>query len=99
MFLIVVLNSHSPIELLSFLDFSSTPRANFSLCPSSFFAIEASARAIICAARIPAFVAPGFPIATVATGIPAGICTVANRESIPWSAVEGIGTPITGNVV
>ena len=53
----------------------------------------------ICAARIPALVAPGFPIATVATGIPAGICTVASSESIPCNEVEGIGTPITGSVV
>ena len=83
----------------NFFDFSSTPRASFSLCASSFFTIEASPKAIICAARIPAFVAPGFPIATVATGIPAGICTVASKESIPCSEVEGIGTPITGRVV
>ena len=68
---------------LSFFDFSSTPRASFSLCASSFFATEASPSAIICAARIPALVAPGFPIATVATGMPAGICTVASSESIP----------------
>ena len=44
-------------------------------------------------------VAPGLPIATVATGIPAGICTVDRRESIPFSEVEGMGTPITGRIV
>ena len=54
---------------------------------------------MICAARIPALVAPGLPMATVATGIPAGICTVASSESIPCSEVEGMGTPITGSVV
>ncbi len=59
----------------------------------------ASCRPMICAARMPAFVAPGFPIATVATGIPAGICTIASRESSPSSAVDGIGTAMTGSVV
>src|SRR5664280_2578691 len=48
---------------------------------------------------MPALVAPGLPMATVATGIPAGICTIARRESRPSSAVEGIGTAITGSVV
>src|SRR2546427_5199803 len=54
---------------------------------------------MICAAKIPALVAPGLPMATVATGIPAGIWTVARRESMPCKEVEGIGTPITGRVV
>jgi hypothetical protein len=73
------------------------PRQLLFISASSFF--EPPPRPpspIICAARIPAFVAPGFPIATVATGIPAGICTVASNESSPFSEVEGIGTPITG---
>jgi hypothetical protein len=78
-----------PSELFSFFDFSSTPRASFSLCSSSFFAIAESESPIICAARMPALVAPGFPIATVATGMPAGICTVASKESIPGARWRG----------
>ena len=84
---------------LIFFDFSSTPRASFSLWATNFFAIAASASPSICAARIPALVAPGLPMATVATGMPAGICTVASKESMPCREVEGIGTPITGKVV
>ena len=38
-------------------------------------------------------------MATVATGMPAGICTVASSESSPFSEVEGMGTPITGSEV
>jgi len=71
----------------------------FSLCACSFCVMPASATPIICAARMPAFVAPGLPMATVATGIPAGICTVARSESSPLREVAGIGTPITGKVV
>ena len=44
------------------------------------------------------FFAPAFPIAKVATGTPAGICTVDRRLSIP-SVTLGIGTPKTGIVV
>ena len=44
------------------------------------------------------FLAPAFPIARVATGTPAGICTVDNRLSIP-SVTLGMGTPSTGIVV
>jgi hypothetical protein len=49
-------------------------------------------------ARIPAFAAPDAPMATVATGMPFGICTVDNSESNPESALV-IGTPITGTTV
>ena len=38
-------------------------------------------------------------IATVATGIPAGICTIDNSESKPSSVLNETGTPITGNEV
>src|SRR6516162_3745270 len=38
-------------------------------------------------------------MANVATGIPAGICTVDNSESIPFSAGDSIGTPRTGRAV
>ena len=44
------------------------------------------------------FLAPAFPIAKVATGTPAGICTVERRLSIP-SVILGIGTPSPGIVV
>ena len=43
----------------------------------------------------PALRAP--PIATVATGIPAGICTMDSSESRPSRWASGIGTPITGS--
>ena len=39
----------------------------------------------ISAAKIAAFLAPAFPMDTVATGIPAGICDVLNSASIPSS--------------
>src|SRR5262249_50440475 len=39
------------------------------------------------------------PIATVATGTPAGICTVARSASRPLSAEPPTGTPITGSTV
>ena len=89
----------APSVIFSFLDFSSTLLASFSLCASSFRASGSLDSPRICAARIPAFVAPGLPMATVATGMPAGICTVASKESIPCSEVDGIGTPMTGSVV
>ena len=56
-------------------------------------------RARICAASTPALVAPGLPIDTVATGTPGGICTVDSSASMPLSADESIGTPMTGSVV
>src|SRR6185369_15980600 len=51
----------------------------------------------ICAARRPAFSPP--PIATVATGMPFGICTIDSKESSPRRFSVGIGTPITGRWV
>src|SRR5882757_5559109 len=45
----------------------------------------------------PALRAP--PIDTVATGTPAGICTIDSSESIPSRYFSGTGTPITGSVV
>mmetsp|Transcript_16295 Transcript_16295/g.35982 ORF Transcript_16295/g.35982 Transcript_16295/m.35982 type:complete len:253 (+) Transcript_16295:3-761(+) len=48
-------------------------------------------------ARRPAFVA--FPIATVATGTPRGICTMLRSESWPLSVDVLIGTPTTGRGV
>ena len=52
----------------------------------------------IWAASTPAFVAPGFPIDTVATGTPGGICTVDSSALRPFNADESIGTPMTGIV-
>src|SRR4051812_37661494 len=42
-----------------------------------------------------ALMAPALPIATVPTGIPAGIWTIDNRESMPFKAWLSIGTPST----
>jgi len=55
--------------------------------------------ASIAAASNAAFFAPGSPMATVATGTPAGICTIDSSESRPLSACDWIGTPITGSKV
>ena len=49
------------------------------------------------AASRPALRAP--PIETVATGTPAGICTMDSSESRPSSVFSGTGTPITGSGV
>src|SRR5579884_1669604 len=43
--------------------------------------------------------APASPIATQATGTPAGICTIEYRESTPPRWAVGTGTPITGRSV
>ena len=51
------------------------------------------------AARMAAFTAPARPIASVPTGIPAGICTIESSESIPCSAFDSTGTPRTGRSV
>jgi hypothetical protein len=39
------------------------------------------------------------PIPTVATGTPAGICTIDNSESMPSRWRSATGTPITGSGV
>ena len=39
------------------------------------------------------------PTATVATGTPAGICTIESSESMPSRYFSGTGTPITGSGV
>src|SRR4030095_10346113 len=46
-----------------------------------------------------AFTAPGFPIASVPTGMPPGICTVASNESSPFKDSPFIAPPRTGSVV
>ena len=39
------------------------------------------------------------PTATVATGIPLGICTIESSESRPPATCVGMGTPMTGRIV
>jgi hypothetical protein len=46
-----------------------------------------------------AFFAPAAPIASVPTGIPAGICTIESSESMPDRALLCTGTPKTGKTV
>jgi len=46
-----------------------------------------------------AFCAPAAPIAKVATGTPAGICTIESSESSPWRCLVGTGTPKIGSDV
>ncbi len=43
--------------------------------------------------------APAGPIASVPTGMPAGIWTIERRESTPRSMLDSTGTPNTGSVV
>ena len=50
-----------------------------------------SARARIWAASTAAFLAPALPTATVATGMPPGICTVESRASRPSARPPGSG--------
>src|ERR671919_85271 len=52
---------------------------------------------MIAAASSAALMAPALPIASVPTGIPAGIWTIDRRLSMPLSALLSIGTPSTGN--
>ncbi|PAV68576.1 hypothetical protein WR25_06960 [Diploscapter pachys] len=53
----------------------------------------------IAAASRPALVAPALPIASVPTGMPAGIWTIDSRLSWPDSALLWTGTPRTGRCV
>ena len=53
----------------------------------------------IAAASSAAFVAPAAPIASVPTGMPAGICTIDSSESRPFSVFDCTGTPSTGSEV
>ena len=50
-------------------------------------------------AKSAAFVAPASPIANVAVGTPAGICTIESKESTPCKALDFTGIPNTGNGV
>src|SRR5205823_10552647 len=59
----------------------------------------ASDKPRIAAANSAALTAPARPMAKVATGIPAGICTIDSKLSIPLRARLSIGTPSTGSGV
>ena len=54
---------------------------------------------MMAAASNAALVAPAVPMAKVATGMPAGICTMDSSESIPLRAFDCTGTPSTGKLV
>ena len=55
--------------------------------------------ATIAAAHNAALIAPGWPIARVATGMPADLGPIKSSESIPLRAPLSIGTPSTGHGV
>src|SRR5207245_11796322 len=63
----------------------------------SFSRATASLSARMPVARCAAFLAPASPMATVATGIPAGICAIERSASSPPRAPAESGTPITGS--
>src|SRR5262249_8220533 len=51
------------------------------------------------AASKAALIAPAFPIASVPTGIPPGICAIERSESNPFSVLDSTRTPSTGSTV
>ncbi len=77
--------------------FSSTCASRSRAYSSTRSARAASAVPRIRAASRPALRAP--PMETVATGMPAGICTMDSRESMPSRYARGTGTPTTGSGV
>src|SRR5690606_20982155 len=81
----------------------SSPAATVSVCcrrnPSNACAMPSSEAASMAAANSAALAAPAAPIANVATGTPAGICTIDSRESLPLRALDCTGTPSTGTGV
>src|SRR5665213_2697704 len=76
---------------------SRTWSARSAMKVSSSAARRGSESAMIRMARSAAFRAP--LTATVATGIPLGICTMARSESSPPRLASATGTPITGSGV
>src|SRR5699024_297119 len=70
---------------------SSLSSAPFSWILSRFFMssfiIDSSNAPRICVAKMAAFFAPAFPMATVAVGTPPGICTIDRSESKPFNAL------------
>ena len=87
----------SSISFCSFSSLAAICRAMAARSASSFAASASSPRARISAASQAAFFAPFR--ATVATGMPLGIWTVASRASRPSIAPPFIGMPMTGRVV
>src|SRR5579883_339940 len=85
------------------LDHASTSARTLAACSSrnarSFSRSTGSWLARIATASSAAFCAPAFPMASVPTGMPPGICTIDRSESIPLSAWLSMGTPSTGNNV
>src|SRR3984893_17902985 len=77
----------------------STPAVWCSRYASSAVAMAGCLLARIAAAHSAALVAPAAPIANVATGTPAGICTMDNSESSPPRDFDCTGTPSTGRLV
>ena len=77
--------------------FARTFAASFFLFSASLAAASSSSIASICTESNAALTAPS--MATVATGIPDGICTVDRRASMPSKVDDFTGTPITGRVV
>src|SRR6266853_2110880 len=77
----------------------STPAVWRSRYASSAVAMAGCLLARIAAAHSAALVAPAAPIANVATGTPAGICTMDNNESSPPRDFDCTGTPSTGRLV
>ena len=77
----------------------STPAVCRSRYVSSAVAISGCRLARMATAHSAALVAPAAPIANVATGTPAGICTIDSSESRPPSDFDCTGTPRTGRVV
>src|SRR2546430_16706162 len=66
---------------------------------TSFSRAAGSASARMPIARWPALRAPASPMATVATGIPAGIGAMDSRASSPPSTPADMGTPMTGSTL
>src|SRR5882762_4601227 len=77
----------------------STPAVWRSRYASRAAAMAGCLLARIAAAHSAALVAPAAPIANVATGTPAGICTMDNNESSPPRDFDCTGTPSTGRLV
>src|SRR5207249_9423570 len=66
---------------------------------SSAAATAGSDSARMAAASSAALIAPALPMASVATGTPAGIWTIDSRLSSPFRACDSTGTPSTGSGV
>ena len=96
-----LLNFQKIFYLLYFAAISASFLSTFSVAArrasSSLSASDGSETARICTASSAAFCAPS--MATVATGMPAGICTVERSASSPSSVELFTGMPMTGRTV